>query len=80
MDVLSIAVLLSLSTTILSSQEYTDDCSVADNDVYTVGETVHGHREKSSGQKSTTQTFGISRQIERLVSQYVLQQCVDGVA
>ena len=35
-DVMSIAVLLNLSTAILSSQELTVDCSV----VYTVGETV----------------------------------------
>ena len=43
---MSITALLSLSTTILSSQEHTVDCSVADNDVYTVGETVCGITEK----------------------------------
>ena len=46
-DVKSIAAWLSLSTTIFSSLEYTVDRSVADIDAYTVGETVHGHREVS---------------------------------
>ena len=45
-DVDSIAALLSLSTTILSSQEYTVDCNVTYNDEYTVGETVHELTEK----------------------------------
>ena len=46
-DVKSIAAWLSLSTTIFSNLEYSVVRSVADTDAYTVGETVHGHREVS---------------------------------